>query len=443
MTERAVAALLHGARGLFAALIEAFDAAQREIRLETYIFDTRGGAADLCAALVRAAERGVAVHLVVDGVGTPELPAHWCERFAASGVQVARFAPTGWLGLLRPSRWHRLHRKLCVVDGALLFCGGINILDDHHNPNPGPLAHPRLDFAVAVRGAPVRRAQALMTRLAWRVETVQRVRAHPVRGTLDALANAARTTRSRHAARQETAGPDGLEDTEPLTAQPAAQAAAQVLPPHASALWRQGGASWPLQPVRRVALLLRDNLRHRAQIERAYRRAIAAAREEVVLASAYFLPGRRLRRALQAAARRGVRVRVLMQGRYEYFFEHHGARAMLAPLLAAGVEVYEYLPSFLHAKVAVVDAHGERAWATVGSSNLEPLSLLLALEANVVVEDSDFARALHASLDTALHEHSRRLDAQALERRPWSARLLDRLALALVRLALTLTGRRY
>jgi cardiolipin synthase len=326
-----------------------------------------------------------------------------------------------------------------VVDGALLFCGGINILDDHHDPNHGPLAHPRLDFAVALRGAPVRRAQALMTRLAWLVETVQRVRAHPVRGTLDAIANAARTTRSRHAARQETAGPDGLEDTEPLTA----QAAAQVLPPHASALWRQGGATWPLQPVRRAALLLRDNLRHRAQIERAYRRAIAAARQEVVLASAYFLPGRRLRRALQAAARRGVRVRVLMQGRYEYFFEHHGARAMLAPLLAAGVEVYEYLPSFLHAKVAVVDAHGERAWATVGSSNLEPLSLLLALEANVVVEDSGFARALHASLDAALREHSRRLDAQTLESRPWRARLLDRLALALVRLALTLTGRRY
>ena len=162
MAERVAAALLHGARGLFAALIEAFDAAEREIRLETYIFDTQGSAADLASALVRAAQRGVAVHLVVDGVGTPDLPAPWCERFAAAGVQVARFAPTGWLGLLRPSRWHRLHRKLCVVDGALLFCGGINILDDHHDPNHGPLAHPRLDFAVALRGAPVRRAQVMV-----------------------------------------------------------------------------------------------------------------------------------------------------------------------------------------------------------------------------------------------------------------------------------------
>lgn len=438
MTEPAAAALLHGARGLFAALIEAFDAAQREIRLETYIFDTRGSAADLCAALVRAAQRGVAVHLMVDGVGTPELPAPWCERFAAAGVNVARFAPTGWLGLLRQSRWHRLHRKLCVVDGALLFCGGINILDDHYDPNHGPLAHPRLDFAVAVRGAPVQRAQALMTQLASRVEMVQRVRTHPVRGTLDALANAARTTRSHHGYQPAAAGAGSTGGTEPVSAQRVAQA-----PPHVSALWQRGGASWPLQPVRRVALLLRDNLRHRAQIERAYRRAIAAAQEEVVLASAYFLPGRRLRRALQAAARRGVRVRVLMQGRYEYFFEHHGARALIAPLLAAGVEVYEYLPSFLHGKVAVVDPHGERAWATVGSSNLEPLSLLLALEANMAIEDSAFARTLHTSLDTALREHSRQLNAQALERRPWSERLLDRLALALLRLALTLTGRKY
>ncbi|GAB4203500.1 MAG: cardiolipin synthase ClsB [Tibeticola sp.] len=429
MAERPAAALLQGARGLFAALIEAFDAAQHEILLETYIFDTRGSAAEIAAALVRAAQRGVAVHLAVDGVGTPEWPAPWGERFAAAGVQLAHFAPTSWLGLLRPSRWHRLHRKLCVVDRALLFCGGINILDDHHDPNHGPLAQPRLDFAVVVRGAPVPRARALMARLAWRAETAQRVRAHPVRGTLDALLDARQ-------APPRPAGPAAVGNSH-------AGSPAQTAQTPVQALWQRGGEGWPLRPVRRAALLLRDNLRHRTQIERAYRRAIAAAREEVVLASAYFLPGRRLRRALQAAARRGVRVRVLMQGRYEYFFEHHGARAMLAPLLAAGVEVYEYLPSFLHAKVAVVDAHGERAWATVGSSNLEPLSLLLALEANVVVEDAGFARALHASLDTALREHSRRLDAQALERRPWAQRLLDRLALALVRLALTLTGRRY
>ena len=101
MAERAAAALLRGARGQFAALIEAFDAAQREIRLETYIFDTQGSAADLAAAMVRAAQRGAAVHLVVDGVGTPDLPAPWCERFAAAAEQVARFAPTGWLGASR------------------------------------------------------------------------------------------------------------------------------------------------------------------------------------------------------------------------------------------------------------------------------------------------------------------------------------------------------
>ncbi|MFX5839798.1 phospholipase D-like domain-containing protein, partial [Acinetobacter baumannii] len=81
-------------------------------------------------------------------------------------------------------------------------------------------------------------------------------------------------------------------------------------------------------------------------------------------------------------------MRLLLQGRYEYFMQYHAARPVYGPLLEAGVEIHEYAPSFLHAKVAVVDALGDRPWATVGSSNLDPLSLLLAREANVVVEDT-------------------------------------------------------
>jgi cardiolipin synthase len=188
-----------------------------------------------------------------------------------------------------------------------------------------------------------------------------------------------------------------------------------------------------------AALLLRDNVRNRNRIEKAYRKAIAGARHEVLIASAYFLPGGKLRRALVHAARRGVRVRLLLQGRYEYFMQYHGSRPVYGTLLAAGVEIHEYATGFLHAKVAVVDGH----WATVGSSNLDPLSLLLAREANVVVEDAAFARDLRTSLLHAMQTQGVELQPQAYAQRPWHQRLLERLAFGAMRLALFLTGRRY
>jgi cardiolipin synthase len=182
---------------------------------------------------------------------------------------------------------------------------------------------------------------------------------------------------------------------------------------------------------------------HRAQIERAYLRAIGTARHEIVIANAYFLPGRRLRQALIHAAQRGVRVRLLLQGRYEYFMQYHATRPVYGVLLAAGVEIYEYEASFLHAKVAVVDPNNDRPWATVGSSNLDPLSLLLAREANVVVADKAFARQLHQRLTCAMDEQSRPVVAEAYTQRPWPQRLRDRVAFGLMRLALFLSGNRY
>jgi cardiolipin synthase len=189
-------------------------------------------------------------------------------------------------------------------------------------------------------------------------------------------------------------------------------------------------------------LLLRDNVLHRNQIERAYLKAIGLARHEVLIANAYFLPGRRLRQALVHAARRGVRVRLLVQGRYEYFMQYHAARPVYGILLAAGVEIYQYDASFLHAKVAVVDAHHERPWATVGSSNLDPLSLLLAREANVVVADRVFAQGLHLRLSEVIATQSTPV-AESFKRLFWHQRWRDRVAFGLMRLALFITGHRY
>ena len=206
--------------------------------------------------------------------------------------------------------------------------------------------------------------------------------------------------------------------------------------------WAQDGEGTG-QIVARAGLLLRDNVLNRKQIERAYMRASAAARHEIRIANAYFLPGRRRRKALVLAAQRGVRVRLVLQGRYEYFMQYHAVRPVYETLLAAGIEIHEYTASFLHAKVAVVDPQRDRPWATVGSSNLDPLSLLLAREANVVVADRSFARQLHQRLEQIMAEHCSLVSAASFQRRPWHQRLRDRMAFGLMRLALFLTGKRY
>jgi len=172
-------------------------------------------------------------------------------------------------------------------------------------------------------------------------------------------------------------------------------------------------------------------------------KAIGSARHEVLIASAYFLPGRRLRQALVHAARRGVRVRLLLQGRYEYFMQYHAAKPVYGALLTAGIEIYEYAPSFLHAKVAVVDPDNDRPWATVGSSNLDPLSLLLAREANVVVADREFAQGLHRRLCHVIDTQSTLVEMGVYSQRQWHQRVRDRIAFGLMRLALFLTGYRY
>jgi cardiolipin synthase len=143
----------------------------------------------------------------------------------------------------------------------------------------------------------------------------------------------------------------------------------------------------------------------------------------------------RFRRALQEAARRGVRVVLLLQGRVEYLMLHYASRALYRQLLDAGIEIHEYTRSFLHAKVAVVDG----AWATVGSSNIDPISFLLAREANVVVMDPVFSAELRASLERAMAA-----GAHALRRQDWKLPMPERAAswsaYALVRVLMGLFG---
>ena len=392
--------LLQGTREFFPALIADMDAAKECIQFETYIFDCTASGEDIALALIRAARRGVAVRLAVDGFGTGQIPKTWRDQFEAAGVQLQVFSAVSQWALLLPKHWRRLHRKLCVVDDEVMFCGGINVLDDYYDPNHGPLDAPRFDFAVRAKGALVEQASDNMDKLWWRMLAVHDARNRRIsRAVADLRAAGA----AQGAAKRSTAMAKGM----------------------------------------RAALLFRDNVRNRSRIEKAYLHAIGNARQEVIIANAYFMPGGKLRRALILAAKRGVRVQLLLQGRSEYFMQYHASRPVYGALLDAGVQIYEYSPSFLHAKVAVIDAYVERPWATVGSSNLEPLSLLLAREANVMVEDAAFAQDLHERLKREMEHGGQQLDRQSFASRPLRQRVLDHVASAIMRSLIWVTGNRY
>jgi cardiolipin synthase len=393
--------LLEAGAEFFPALIGAIDASATEVRLETYIFHFEAAGEQVAQALERAALRGVSVFVVMDGIGTSQVPMDWVTRWTQAGVQWHLFLPLGRLGLLIPGRWRRMHRKLCVVDANIAFCGGINILDDYFDPNHGVLDSARLDYALRVQGPLVADVHGAVVQFWSRLQLTRQL---------------------EHLRFRAVPRPGVLSNTHgPLTSEMRAD--------HSDNVFSDATA----------ALVLRDNVLNRTRIEKTYRQAISQARKEVLIANAYFVPGTRLRRALRNAAKRGVRVRLLLQGRYEYFMQFHAARQVYGSLLAAGVEIHEYQAGFLHAKVAVVDGK----WATVGSSNLEPLSLQLAREANVVVENPAMAQALQTHLEKVMQRASVQVNPQIYAERPWNQRMLDGLAFGAMWLILVLTGRRY
>lgn len=367
--------LLTNGSAYFPALEQAFDAAQSEIYLETYIFADDETGRRIAAALVRAAGRGVSVHVLVDGFGSKGIFEQTRKLLSAVNIEVLIFGPKTSPLTLRRNRLRRLHRKLVVVDARVAFVGGINIIDDMHTPRHTP---PRYDYAVRIEGPLIAsvldQTAHLWHRVAWA---------------------SLRRSAQRH--------------------------------PAVSAI---------VHGTQRAALALRDNVRHRSDIEDAYLAAIAEARQEIIIANAYFFPGARFRQALREAARRGVRVMLLLQGRVEYVLLHYATRALYGSLLDAGVEIYEYHKSFLHAKVAVID----QRWATVGSSNIDPFSLMLAREANIVVDDGPFSQELRRSLHDHMQDGAMVVAKSAWHRQPLWRRALIWSAYGCARLLMGLVG---
>ncbi|HRP75655.1 MAG TPA: cardiolipin synthase ClsB [Rhodocyclaceae bacterium] len=371
--------LLETGADYFPALEAAIDSATTEVYLETYIFENDATGQRIADSLICAAKRGVTVRVLVDGFGARAFVDRVMPVLEDGGVSVLIYRREIRALSLRRHRLRRLHRKLAVIDATVAFVGGINIIDDLDPAGP---MFPRHDYAVRVEGPLLKPIVASVHRMWWLVS----------------WASMKKRVRRPMAPRLRTA---------------------------------------PVGSVR-AAFLIRDNLRHRRDIEDAYLQAIQGARSEVIIACAYFFPGRRFRQALTVASARGVKVVLLLQGLSDHPTLAYATRALYPYLLGRGIRLFEYHRSYLHAKVAVVD----RRWATVGSSNIDPFSLLMAREANVVVDDAGFALELHESLTRAMHDGASELRHEDWGRLPAIRRFASWLAYQFVRLAIGAAGYR-
>ncbi|WP_217474012.1 cardiolipin synthase ClsB [Stutzerimonas stutzeri] len=349
--------LLENGEEFFPAVFEAIAAAEKEVVLETFIFFKDKVGQALQQVLVDAAQRGVSVDVTVDGYGSADLNGEFASTMARAGVRIHVFDPGKRLLGKRVNVFRRMHRKIVVVDGQVAFIGGINFSADHLG-DFGPEA--KQDYALKVEGPVV----------------------HDIhRFALSVIASGRAHRRWWHRRS-----------------------------PHQS-----NGFVGVNRGEARSLFVIRDNNDHRNDIEQHYLQAIRDARSRLLIANAYFFPGYRVLREIRNAARRGVRVRLILQGQPDMPIAKFGARMLYNYLMSDGVEIHEYCRRPLHGKVALADYE----WSTVGSSNLDPLSLSLNLEANLIIRDHTFNRQLHEKLDRLLQEDCRRIPLERIVRGYW------------------------
>lgn len=362
--------LLENGEEFFPRVFECIAAARREVVVETFIlFEDKVGE-ELHAALHQAARRGVQVDLTIDGYGSPDLSPEFISTLVRAGVRVHVFDPGAKLWGWRTNLFRRMHRKIVVVDGERAFVGGINYSADHL-ADFGPQA--KQDYAVEIEGPLVADIHGFVHRAlaaGWR-----NAGAEPPEGLRERLSGRARSL---------------------------------------AGAWRADNIPAPAGEASAL-FVTRDNRKHTNDIERHYRAAIRTARSRVIIANAYFFPGYRLLKEMRGAARRGVDVRLILQGEPDMPIVKTAASMLYHHLLDAGVRIYEYCDRPLHGKVAVIDDE----WATVGSSNLDPLSLSLNLEANVVIRDRAFNRELGERLDTLMRHSCKQIDREDLMKPSW------------------------
>jgi cardiolipin synthase len=349
---------------IFPAMLDAINAAEETVDFATYVYWTGSIAPEFADALAARARAGVEVNVLLDAVGAAKMEEELIDRLEQSGATVAWFRPVRWWTLNKLN--NRTHRKILVVDGRVGFTGGVGIAEEWTGNCEDP-DHWR-DTHVRVEGPAARDLLG---------------------GFLD---NWAEATNSILTGRDHLPDLRGFDD------------GVQVQVTRSSA---EKGST---------------------DAEQLFYAAIACARERLWLTTAYFAPRRAFVDALCEAVRRGVDVRVLVNGPHiDRDLVRRAGQHMYEQLLASGVRIFEYQRTMLHAKTMAVDS----AWATIGSINFDNRSFALNDELNLAVRDpavvATFEKHFLADLDDAVE-----LDLDAWRSRPLAQRARE-LGGALVR----------
>lgn len=329
--------------------------AKEEIIIETFILERDKVGLELQQVVIDAAKRGVRVHLTVDDYGTWDLDEEFVEQMTSSGVQLHIFDPQPKLWGVRLNMFRRLHRKIAIVDKEIAFIGGINYCADHMT-DFGEKA--KQDYAVELKGpivSEIHKSSMLLL----------------LRGS---------PRRERKKYLRELKVPE-------------------IAP--------VGGSP--------ILFVERDNRWHKKDIEKQYMLAIRLAKKRIVIANAYFFPRLFFLRALRQASMRGVEVILVMQGQPDMPWVSMLSRLLYNYLLRANVKIYEYCQRSFHGKIALMDDE----WITIGSSNLDPLSFSLNLEANVFIRDKELNQKLFIHIQDLIENHCKVIDMELAKHGYW------------------------
>ena len=351
------ARLLIDGPATFTAMFAAIERARDHINLESYIFDEGDIGQRLADVLIRKRAEGVEINIIYDSVGSMATPPEFFDRLKTSGINVCEFNP---VNPLKGRRWrinNRDHRKLLIVDGGTAFTGGINISGVYSTGSFGSgrktpdKTKGWRDTHVQIEGPAVAEFQRLFLDT-WTKQCKPQL---PQRNFFPTL-----SAKGKKVVRVIGSSPD-----DPLN-------------------------------LTYVVLLS----------------AIAHAEKSVYITVAYFVPDPQTIETLQAAARRGVDVKLILPGFSDFAAVFHAGRSHYSDLLRAGVKIFEHRAALLHAKTAVVDG----VWSTIGSTNMDWRSFLHNDEANAVILGEDFATEMQRMFERDL------ADASPINLPDWEAR---------------------
>lgn len=350
---------LNNGDDIFPAMLAAIRGAQRTVTFETFIYWSGSIGREFAEALSERARAGVKVHVLLDWVGSLKMDARLLDEMTQAGVDIARYHPLRWYTLARMN--NRTHRKLLVADGRIGFTGGVGIADEWRGHAQDP-EHWR-DVHYRVEGPVVAQLQAVF------LDNWMKVNGVVLHG-------------------------DGYFPALELAGESPAQMFSSS---------QSGGA----ESMRLMYLL-----------------SITAARRSIRLSASYFVPDALTLQTLVQACERGVCIQVIVPGEHmDAQTVRRASRARWGPLLEAGVEIYEYLPTMFHCKVMVVD----EVLVSVGSTNFDTRSFSLNDEANLNVYDADFAREQIEVFERD-RARARRVTLEAWRHRPWQEKLWEHTA---------------